>query len=93
MLLVLVNLLNHRWGGGGSLIFPIKKVGRAERAEFTISNLSAWLRKFEVETNLLSILWTRGIKSSTLGLVVPIGKPKYVKRNVPMLQPNVLARW
>lgn len=28
-----------------------------------------------------------------VGLVVPRGKPKYVKGMVPTLQPNVLARW
>jgi hypothetical protein len=50
------------------LITLIKKVGRDERTEFINSNLPAYDWKFEVESNLLSILCTRGSISSTFGL-------------------------
>lgn len=33
-----------------------------------------------------------GWKSSTLGLLMPMGRPKYVKGNDPVAHPNVLAR-
>jgi hypothetical protein len=65
---------------GGNLITLIKKVGRDERTEFTNSNLPACVRKFEVETNLLSILYTRGSISSKFGLFGPSDNPIYVKR-------------
>lgn len=41
--------------------------------------------------NLLSTLTTEGAKSMTLGLVVPIGSPKYVEGKVPIEQPNWAA--
>ena len=33
-----------------------------------------------------------GRKSSTLGLLMPMGSPNYVKGNDPVAHPNVLAR-
>jgi hypothetical protein len=68
---------------GGNLITLIKKVGRDERTEFTNSNLPACVRKFEVETNLLSILCTRGSISSIFGLLGLGGNPRYVKGKPP----------
>jgi hypothetical protein len=64
---------------GWSLMILMKKVGTTDRIELTISNLPAWFRTFEVDTSLLSILCTRGSRSSTDGLFGPRGSPKYVK--------------
>jgi len=67
-------------------------VGSEEKTELTICNLPAWDRKREVLINLLSHLLTRGMKSSTLGLVKPKGSPKYVKGKLPTEHPKVAAR-
>ena len=40
---------------------------------------------------LLSIVQTRGIRSWTVGLVIPRGNPKYVKGIEPTLQPKMEA--
>lgn len=45
----------------------------------------------ELAVNLLSTLSTEGAKSTTLGLVVPIGSPRYVKGRDPIVHPNKLA--
>jgi hypothetical protein len=42
-----------------------------------------------VPENLLSTLSIIGVRSSILGFVVPIGKPRYVKGIVPTEQPKV----
>jgi hypothetical protein len=76
--------LNHLDYDGGNLVTLMTNVGRDERTEFTNSNLPACVRKFDVETNLFSILCTRGSISSTLGLFGPSGKPKYVKGKLPI---------
>jgi hypothetical protein len=62
-----------------SLMILMKKVDKAANTELTISNLPTWFRKFEVDTSLLSILCTRGSKSSTYDLFGPRGSPRYVK--------------
>ena len=58
-------------------------VGREDNTEFTISSLPACVRKLEHVCNLLSTLLTSGMISTILGLVSPIGSPKYVKGNSP----------
>lgn len=62
------------------------------KTELTICSLPACERKREVLTSLLSHLLTKGRKSSTFGLVVPRGSPKYVKGRFPVEQPKVAAR-
>jgi hypothetical protein len=71
----------------------MKNVGRAEKTEFVIYNLLAWERKREVLTSLLWHLEMRGKKSSTFGLEVPRGRPRYVKGRLPVPHPKVEAMW
>jgi hypothetical protein len=75
MLSVLFNHLDNSWGEFNG---THEICGGADSTELTISSLPAWLRKFEVETSLLSILYTRGNMSSTFGLFGPRGNPIYV---------------
>jgi len=60
--------------------------------EFTISNLPEYDSIEEQALSLLSILVMSGVRSCILGLVVPIGKPKYVKGIDPTAQPKAEAR-
>lgn len=55
--------------------------------ELTISNLPERESREEQEEILLSILSMIGEKSTILGLVVPIGKPRYVNGMVPNFLP------
>ena len=55
----------------------IQNVGKAEKIEFVNCSLSAWLRKIEVATNLLSHLFTKGRSQSPLvwlNLVADLGR-------------------
>jgi hypothetical protein len=45
----------------------------------------------EMPDSFLSSLDTRGIKSTTEGLVVPNGRPRYVNGRLSTLQPKMLA--
>jgi hypothetical protein len=46
----------------------------------------------KVAETLLSILSTKGIRPCTIGLVVPMGNPRYVKGKVAMEQPRNVAK-
>jgi hypothetical protein len=67
-------------------------VGKAVKIEFVSSSLLAWFRKGEIKLSLFSHLLMRGKKSSTFGLVKPIGNPRYVNGKDPVWQPKVLAK-
>jgi hypothetical protein len=56
-------------------------------------NLLVYVIRDEIPGNLLSSLETKGIRSATDGLVVPKGKPKYVKGRISTLHPNTVARY
>ena len=56
------------------------------------SSLPTSLRKDEKATSLLSHFETTGQKSVTVGLVRPIGRPKYVKGKEPFEHPKVEAK-
>jgi hypothetical protein len=47
----------------------------------------------ELADILLSILQIRGAKSLTKGLVVPRGRPKYVKGIAPREHPKTPVKW
>jgi hypothetical protein len=46
----------------------------------------------DIPDSLLSSLETNGIRSATLGLVVPNGRPRYVNARLSTLHPKSLAR-
>src|SRR3954470_2261312 len=75
----------------GNLIEHIAKVAMEANKEFITETLPLYdiIRK-EAET-FLSILSTRGIKSYTVGLVVPNGRPRYVKGIEATVQPIMSA--
>jgi hypothetical protein len=54
-------------------------VGKADRTEFTIISLPAYVSRLLIPIILLLILLIKGKKSSTEGLGVPRGKPRLVK--------------
>jgi hypothetical protein len=58
-------------------------------AEFTISSLPLCDNQVEQANNLLSTLSIIGARSSIFGLVVPMGKPRYVKGIDPISHPKV----
>lgn len=76
----------------GSWRVHIEYVGMEDMTEFTSSSLPAWDRKFEVAVSLLSTLLMMNPKCSTLGLVVPIHSPSYVK-GYSSLHPKTPASW
>jgi hypothetical protein len=51
-------------------------VGKADRTEFTIISLPAYVSRLLIPIILLLILLIKGKKSSTEGLGVPRGKPR-----------------
>lgn len=67
-------------------------VGNDEKTEFTICNLPTRDRNIDVDDSRFSIFWISGTNEDRFGLVIPMGKPKYVNRRVPMLHLNVFAR-
>ena len=76
----------------------IKKVGRAVKTELVSWSFPAWERKREVLTNLLSHLLTKGMKSSTFGLVRPRGlldrwKGGFQLSTQRLLQDVVTSHW
>lgn len=60
--------------------------------ELTICSLPDNVSSEEQDDNLLSTLSIMGEKSSILGLVVPIGSPKYVNGIGPNWHPKVRAK-
>ena len=61
-------------------------MGIDETTDFRCCSLLPWFKKQDVADNLLSILSTRGERSLIDGLVVPIGRPSYVKGRDPKEQ-------
>jgi hypothetical protein len=67
-------------------------IGIAFKMVLSRVNLPVYESIEEIPDNLLSNLETKGIRSSTDGLVVPKGRPKYVKVRLSTLQQNDVAR-
>jgi hypothetical protein len=61
-------------------------------AKFTISSHPLCDNQVEQANNLLSTLSIIGARSSIFGLVVPMGKPRYVKGTDPISHQKVFAR-
>lgn len=69
-----------------------ENVGNDEKTEFTICNLPTKDRNIDVDDSRFLIFWISGMNEDMFGLVIPMGKLKYVNRRVPMLHLNVFAR-
>ena len=63
-------------------------MGSDAKTELSKVSLPVYDRRDEIRVNFLSNLVTTGIRSSTDGLVVPKGSPRYVNGNPSVLQPN-----
>jgi hypothetical protein len=61
-------------------------------AELTYVSLPPYVSQRAELESLLSTAHTIGIKSSTVGRVVPIGSPMYVNGIAPTLQPISVAK-
>jgi hypothetical protein len=63
-------------------------IGRELITEFNRVSLPVYVIRDEMPDSLLSNLETNGIRSLTDGLVVPRGRPKYVKGKLSTLHPK-----
>jgi hypothetical protein len=69
----------------------IANIGIPLSVVFSGVNLLVYVMMDEILESLLSNLETRGIKSSTEGLVVPRGSPRYVNGKLSREHPNIAA--
>ena len=60
--------------------------------EFTRVSLAPAESKDKAVDNFLSIPHTNGMISSSVGFVVPMGRPRYVNGSDPTVQPKIWAR-
>ena len=66
----------------------MKKVGILVNTDLMRVSLSPEESKVEQPNSLVSILFSKGTKSSILGLAVQRGRPRYLCGRVPILQPS-----
>jgi hypothetical protein len=69
----------------------IANIGIPLSVVFSGVNLLVYVMMDEIPESLLSNLETSGIKSSTEGLVVPRGSPRYVNGKLSREHPNIAA--
>lgn len=67
------------------------KMVRDVITEFTSDSLASYGIIDRVAVIFLSTLHTKGIRSCTEGLVIPNGRPKYVKGMEPIVHPKMSA--
>ena len=75
----------------GSLRVQRAKMIREVMTELSSESFPPYEIMLSVAESLRSTRQTRGNKSSTDGLVVPIGKPRYVKGIFPTTHPKIVA--
>uniref|UniRef100_A0A0A8ZZJ4 Uncharacterized protein n=1 Tax=Arundo donax TaxID=35708 RepID=A0A0A8ZZJ4_ARUDO len=68
----------------GSLIEHMAYVGMEEMTELTSCNLPVYVKNMDDADRLLSILPMISVRSCTFSLVVPRGRPRYVKGSEPI---------
>jgi hypothetical protein len=77
----------------GILRVHMANMGIAFKVVLSNVNLPIYDSIDEIPDSVLSNLDTGGIRSSTEGLVVPKGRPKYVTGRLSTLQPKYVARF